>query len=415
MFPAPRFARLNSAWLCFLGSIVVFAGLVFALAHDSAWFGRDEEPTDHLTLFCAAGIKAPVSAVAAEYEKEFGVQVRIQYGGSETLLSKIDELKATGRVDLYLPADDSYVDLARRKRLVAEVLPLATMRPVLAVKKGNPARLRSLDDALAPGRRLSHANPGAAAVGKVAKEALEDAGLWDAFAKNVKVTKMTVNDVAIDITTGAVDAGVVWDSTVAQTPELQVVPVPLFARIKAGLSICVTSQCRRPTAALGFARYLAARDRGLPAFKKFGFAPVAGDPWARTPKLRLLAGAMLRPAIEKTITAFEEREGVRVTRVYNGCGILVAQMHAGTRPDAFFACDKDFMNQVSDLFLPPTTVSSNQLVILVRKGNPHKIESLKDLGKPGLRVGIGHEKQCAMGVLTQQTLKQDRSTKRVMR
>src|SRR5262249_1071348 len=60
-------------------------------------------------------------------------------------------------------------------------------------------------------------------------------------------------------------------------------------------------------------------------------------------------------------------------------------------------------------------VSSNQLVILVHKGNPYNIQSLQDLGKPGLRVGIGHEKQCAMGVLTQQTLKADRSTKRVMK
>jgi ABC-type molybdate transport system substrate-binding protein len=42
-------------------------------------------------------------------------------------------------------------------------------------------------------------------------------------------------------------------------------------------------------------------------------------------------------------------------------------------------------------------------VILVKKGNPHNIRSLKDLTKEGLRVGIGHEKQCAMGWLTQRT------------
>jgi len=48
-------------------------------------------------------------------------------------------------------------------------------------------------------------------------------------------------------------------------------------------------------------------------------------------------------------------------------------------------------------------VSENELVILVAKGNPHGIGSLADLTKEGLRVGIGHEKQCAMGWLTQQT------------
>jgi ABC-type molybdate transport system substrate-binding protein len=112
---------------------------------------------------------------------------------------------------------------------------------------------------------------------------------------------------------------------------------------------------------------------------------------------------MLRPAVERTITEFEQREGVRVTRVYNGCGILVGQMKAGQMPDAYFACDSEFMNQVSGLFQPPANVSQNELVILVKKGNPHNIRSLADLTKPDLRVGVGHEKQCAMGWLTQRT------------
>ena len=37
---------------------------------------------------------------------------------------------------------------------------------------------------------------------------------------------------------------------------------------------------------------------------------------------------MLRPAIEETIKDFEQREGAQVTTIYNGCGILVAQIKA---------------------------------------------------------------------------------------
>src|SRR5690606_4503748 len=51
-------------------------------------------------------------------------------------------------------------------------------------------------------------------------------------------------------------------------------------------------------------------------------------------------------------------------------------------------------------------VSQNELVILVHKGNPHGIKTLQDLAKPGLRVGVGHEKQCAMGWLTERTLRE---------
>jgi ABC-type molybdate transport system substrate-binding protein len=156
--------------------------------------------------------------------------------------------------------------------------------------------------------------------------------------------------------------------------------------------------------ALRFARYLAAEDKGLAHYRQAGFQAVTGEKWEAKPEIKLYAGAMLRPAIEKTIKDFEQREGVDVICVYNGCGILVGMMQTGDLPDAYFACDAEFMKQVQEQFPESETVSANELVILVRKGNPHGIASLKDLAKPGLKVGVGHEKQCAMGWLTQRTL-----------
>ncbi len=89
-------------------------------------------------------------------------------------------------------------------------------------------------------------------------------------------------------------------------------------------------------------------------------------------------------------------------------------MKAGQVPDAYFACDTEFMEQVPDLFPESTDVSQNELVILVEKGNPHDIASLRDLDKEGLRVGIGHEKQCAMGWLTQNTFREGGVQQEVM-
>jgi ABC-type molybdate transport system substrate-binding protein len=81
-------------------------------------------------------------------------------------------------------------------------------------------------------------------------------------------------------------------------------------------------------------------------------------------------------------------------------------MRGGQLPDAYFACDVEFMKQVADHFPDPVDVSQNELVIVVPKGNPKQIGSLKDLTRPGLRVGIGHEKQCAMGWITQVTFRE---------
>jgi ABC-type molybdate transport system substrate-binding protein len=170
----------------------------------------------------------------------------------------------------------------------------------------------------------------------------------------------------------------------------------------------------RPREALHFARYISARDRGLEHYADHGFRVSGGDRWSDVPELKLFAGSMLRPAIEETVAEFEQREGVRIDTVYNGCGILVAQMKAGQVPDAYFACDTEFMDQVPDLFPEPTDVSQNELVILVQKGNPHNIATLRDLTAEGLRVGIGHEKQCAMGWLTQNTLREGGVQQEVM-
>jgi molybdate transport system substrate-binding protein len=354
-----------------------------------------------LTVYCAAGLRAPVEAVAKQYEKEFGVRVDLSFGGSQTLLANI-EVGKTG--DLYIPADDSYVVMAQEKKLTAEVLPLATMTPMVAVKKGNPKQIRAFKDLSRMDVKLSQANPDAAAIGKVVRAELQKLGQWDAIARRTAVFKGTVNDAANDVVLGAADAAFIWDALATQYPALELVALAEFSNSVGHVSAAVLTASKSPGDALKFARYLAARDRGLPEFQKNGFHVARGDVWSKAPELNLFAGAMLRPAIEQTITEFEKREGARVNRIYNGCGILVAEMQAGKRPDAYFACDTSFMNQVSDLFLDATNLSMNQLVIIVPKGNPRGIKALRDLTQPGLRLGVGHEKQCALGVLTKNTL-----------
>jgi ABC-type molybdate transport system substrate-binding protein len=182
------------------------------------------------------------------------------------------------------------------------------------------------------------------------------------------------------------------------------VRLPLFDAAVQQVTIGVLTASRQPTAALRFTRYLGARDRGLLEFARQHYEPVEGDEWAEMPDIKLFSGAMLRPAIEKTLRDFEAREGVRITTVYNGCGILTAQMRAGERPDAYFACDSSFMNSVADMYLTPVTVAGNPMVILVAKGNPLGLRSLADLTRPGLRLGFGHPDKSALGALTRRLL-----------
>jgi len=115
------------AWrVAFVLSVAVFAGLALKL------FSPASAPKPvPILVFCAAGLRQPVEAAAKAYD----APVELQYGGSQTLLANAE---VSRKGDLFIPADDSYLQAARTKGLAAEALPLARMAPVLAVAKGNP-------------------------------------------------------------------------------------------------------------------------------------------------------------------------------------------------------------------------------------------------------------------------------------
>jgi molybdenum ABC transporter molybdate-binding protein len=397
--------RIRFPWLVLLLSAAVVLALVVLLAFRAELLspggaGSSSGGREPLVVYCGAAAKVPVEIVAKKYEKECGRAVQIEFGSSQSILTGVE---VTHRGDLFLPTDESYLRVARGKGLLAEVIPLAEMRAVVAVKKGNPRKIHLLEDLLARDLRIAQGDPGTA-IGKLTRESLAPAGKWEPLARRTLVFKDTVNSVANDVLLGAVDAGIVWEATVRQYPGLEAVAVEELSAVRSRLAVGVLASCRRPTEALRLARYLAARDRGLLDLAEAGFHPVAGDPWAETPTILFFSGAMLRPAIDATINKFEQREGVQVTRVYNGCGILVSQMKAGSRPDAYFSCDRSFMAKVADLFLDSEDVSMNRLVILVKQGNPLGVTDVASLGRPGLRVGLADPERSAMGAITHNML-----------
>lgn len=372
---------------------------VFLLGACGGGGGKDKTKT--LVMFCAAGIKTPVAEVAKKYEEEYGVKVQLQYGGSGTLLSSLEI--APG--DIYLAADSSYTDIAKGKKLLEETMPVAFMRAGFGVPKGNPKGLSKLEDLTRKDLKIGIANPDAASVGKFTKKVLSKHGIW----KDVKPTVLlpTVNELANALKLGTVDVVVCWDALTHQYDEIDFVNLPEFDVERKNITVGVLAASKQPTEALRFCRYLSAKDKGLPVFKQEGYEVVDGDEWALKPDILLFSGAMLRPAIEDTIKSFEQREGVTITPVFNGCGVLVSQMKAGEKPDAYFSCDVKFMEMVKDRFLESTLVSANEMVILTEKGNPKGILKLTDLSKEGIRLGFAHPQKSALGFLTKYLLEEE--------
>ena len=360
-----------------------------------------------LTVYCAAGVKQPVEAIAAKYRAEFGVEVQLQYGPTGALISN---LRVAQRGDLFIAADDGSVADARKFELVREVLPLVRQHPVIAVRAGNPKNIRSLADLLRDDVKLALTNPDAASISRVAKAALGDT--WGKLAARAAMMKPTVTEVAADLSLGTVDAAILWDATVPQFKNLAAVEVPELKDRVENASAAVLAACTQSVAALKFARYLAAPEKGGEVFRQHGFQLAGGDKWAEKPELILYSGGVNRLAVEKLLKQFADREGVNVTTVFNGCGILCATMKTmggaanAKFPDAYYACDLCFVPPVAEQFPEAVLLTETDIVIAVRKGNPHGVRTLADLALPGLKVGLCNAEQSTLGFMTRGMLKQ---------
>lgn len=416
-----RKAASSAVWV-FLVSILLVGGLIVMLWEP--WNSPTVEGT--LKFYCAAGIRKPVEQVIADYKGAYPkIDVRVIPGGSGALLSKIDT--GGGEGDLYLSADFHHMEEAKKKGLVAEYIPVARIHPVLVT---NPETYAELEKAGKLPQDLKslitrdeltfvRADDRGAAIGRKTKEVFDEA-TWEQVKnrKGETVIVDTVGLVANTIVNKTNSVGVVWNTTVkqfnAKSVKVKIIPVPELKDKPETIYVGVLAKSTQPTQALRFARYLSASDKGLKIFEQFGYDVISdADSWELEPTLTFYAGAMLKPGIEDTIKGFEQREGVRVNRSYNGCGILVSKMKAIHKegeqtkdfPDAYFSCDVSYLDMVQDWFEASKIISKNDMVLLVAKGNPKGIKSLADLKRKDIKIGLAHYSNSALGALSHRLLK----------
>jgi molybdate transport system substrate-binding protein len=359
-----------------------------------------------LVVYCAAGIRKPLEAVAAAFAAECGTTVSFQFGGSSTLLSQVQVARSG---DLFIAADAQTMETANRNGLTKEVLAFAMQTPVVAVRTGNPKVVASFEDLLRPDVRLALANPETASIGKAVRAA---AGVhWEQLAAAVTVMKPTVTEIAADLSLGAVDAAILWDALPSQFSGMEAVHLPEFDAKREPASAGILSASTQPAEALKFARFLAASEKGGLLLKAAGFTPLPGDTWAAKPELVVSSGGVNRPAIESLLQAFSTREGVGMTSVFNGCGILCATMKTlgdgqhSKFPDAYYACDLCFIPPVAEQFPEAFVLTETEIGIAVPEGNPMGVKTLADLVQPGLRVGLCNAEQSTLGFMTRGIVK----------
>jgi len=177
-----------------------------------------------LFMFCAAAFRKPVERLCAQFEKEFGIPVRVCYAGSACLLGQIE---ISRRGDLYLAGEEWYMDQARRRGFLEKSANLCYMIPVIMVKKGNPKRIRSLNDLSRPDLRLGMGEPKSCAIGKSTVDLLRKHNLYEKVVRNVVVHTGTAPELGSAMKLGNIDAAINWDAVAVWYGDAcDIVPIP---------------------------------------------------------------------------------------------------------------------------------------------------------------------------------------------
>jgi molybdate transport system substrate-binding protein len=113
-----------------------------------------------------------------------------------------------------------------------------------------------------------------------------------------------------------------------------------------------------------------------------------GSSGAQSPsEIKVFAAASLTAAFTKIGEDFTAANGgTKVTFNFAGSQALATQIQQGAPADVFASADIPNMDKVKDLVGTPQNFASNQLQIVVEKGDPKAVKGLEDLANPDLKV-----------------------------
>jgi len=113
-------------------------------------------------------------------------------------------------------------------------------------------------------------------------------------------------------------------------------------------------------------------------------------------------GAASKPAMDEAAHAFEMKTSIKVYCNYGGAGAVLSQMKLSKTGDLYIPGSPDYIPKAErDGVIDSKTVKIIAYlipVIAVQHGNPKNIQSLADLAKPGIKVGIGNPEAVCLGL-----------------
>ena len=240
--------------------VALYVAALALLAGTQVWAGcsSSEDSTVELLALVGSAAGPPVEECATTFTAETGVRVLVDQGSSGVLLSRIE---LTGRGDVYVPGSPDYLVRAQDRGVVRDetVQRLAFLVPSIAVPRGNPTSVQTLEDLGREGAKVGIGEPLSVCVGAYGVEILEAAGLAERVRPNVVTHAQSCASTAGLVALGSVDAAMGWRVFAAWNPDrIEVVPIatqriPRLSEIPAA----VLTSAEHPDEAARFVDHLA--------------------------------------------------------------------------------------------------------------------------------------------------------------
>ncbi len=225
------------------------------------------EETKSLLVYCGAGMRKPMDEIGSLFFEEYGISVNYNYAGSNTLLA---QMELVWKGDVYMPGATYYFDIAKEKGITDYEQRIAYHVPVIAVPKGNPAGITSLEDLTKPGVTVILGDSKAAAIGKLGDKILEENGIADAVANNTIARGATVNELVVYTSMKQADASIIWEDLIVNSAKMEIVEIPHEQNIIKIIPIGTLTFSEQGDTARKFVDFVASPE-GKAIFEKHGF------------------------------------------------------------------------------------------------------------------------------------------------
>ena len=135
---------------------------------------------------------------------------------------------------------------------------------------------------------------------------------------------------------------------------------------------------------------------------------ISGCSGGEEKSITAFCGSASKPPLEDAAKAFEEETGIKVYLNFGGSGTMLSQLKIAKEGDLYIPGSPDYMGKADrdGVVYPDSAKIIAYLVpaILVQKGNPKNVQSLSDLAKPGIEVGIADPATVCVGLYAYEIL-----------